>query len=71
MKVIIHLRMRKENAMQKWIDTRGGARRSLKELPTKKLSENSGSLWSVVLAGGHGERLRSFTEQWFGAYRPK
>ena len=57
--------------MQKWIDTRGGARRSLKELPTKKLSENSGSLWSVVLAGGHGERLRSFTEQWFGAYRPK
>jgi len=70
-KVIIHLRMRKENAMQKWIDTRGGSRRCSKEPSIKEFPENSGSLWSLVLAGGHGERLRAFTEQWFGAYRPK
>ena len=57
--------------MQKWIDTRGGSRRCSKERSSKDLPRNSGSLWSLVLAGGHGERLRGFTEQWFGAYRPK
>lgn len=39
--------------------------------PNKKPSHGFGSLWSLVLAGGHGERLRQFTEQRFGAYRPK
>ena len=57
--------------MQKWIDTRGGSRRYYQSPPIKKLALNPGSLWSLVLAGGHGERLRAFTEQWFGAYRPK
>jgi mannose-1-phosphate guanylyltransferase len=63
--------MRKEKTMQKWIDTRGGSRRCSQKPFTKELPSNPGSLWSLVLAGGHGERLRSFTEKWFGAYRPK
>jgi hypothetical protein len=45
--------------MQKWIDTCGGSRRCSKELSTKGFPGNSGSLWSLVLAGGHGERLRA------------
>jgi len=57
--------------MQKWIYTRGGSRRCFKESSNRKLLQNPGSLWSLVLAGGHGERLRTFTEEWFGAYRPK
>jgi len=57
--------------MQKWIDTRGVSRRYPQKPSNKKVPENSSSLWSVVLAGGHGERLRAFTEQCFGAYRPK
>lgn len=57
--------------MQKWIDTRGSSRRCAHDSSTKEFPENPGSLWSLVLAGGHGERLRAFTEQWFGAYRPK
>jgi mannose-1-phosphate guanylyltransferase len=57
--------------MQKWIDTRGGSRRCPKDSSTKEPSQHPRSLWSLVLAGGHGERLRAFTEQWFGAYRPK
>lgn len=57
--------------MQKWIDTRRSSHcYSQKSLP-KAVPLNSGSLWSLVLAGGDGERLRAFTEQWFGAYRPK
>lgn len=27
--------------------------------------------WSVVLAGGEGERLRALTKRWLGAHRPK
>jgi mannose-1-phosphate guanylyltransferase len=57
--------------MQRWIDTRGGSRRCSQESSTGRFPQNSGSLWSLVLAGGHGERLRAFTEEWFGAYRPK
>lgn len=57
--------------MRKWIDTRGDSRRCTKEPLTQAAHQNPGSLWSLVLAGGHGERLRAFTEQWLGAYRPK
>lgn len=28
-------------------------------------------LWSVILAGGEGERLRSFVQSWLGFHRPK
>jgi len=27
--------------------------------------------WSIVLAGGEGERLRALTNRWLGAHRPK
>lgn len=29
------------------------------------------AVWSVVLAGGEGERLRPLMERWWGAHRPK
>jgi mannose-1-phosphate guanylyltransferase len=41
---------------------------------TMKQSENgngSGRPWSIVLAGGKGERLAAFTERWLGRYVPK
>ncbi len=57
--------------MQKWIDTRGGSLRYSQGQLTPLRSQGPGSLWSLVLAGGHGERLREYTEQRFGAYRPK
>ena len=57
--------------MQKWIDTRGGSPRYSQGRTTQLRSQGPGSLWSLVLAGGHGERLREYTEQRFGAYRPK
>ncbi|MFZ1747084.1 MAG: hypothetical protein WAU17_14270, partial [Nitrospirales bacterium] len=57
--------------MQKWIDTRGGSSRYSQGQVTPLRSQGPGSLWSLVLAGGHGERLREYTEQRFGAYRPK
>lgn len=28
-------------------------------------------LWSIILAGGNGERLRNFTERWMGHHVPK
>jgi mannose-1-phosphate guanylyltransferase len=31
----------------------------------------NGRPWSIVLAGGKGERLASFTERWLGRYVPK
>lgn len=57
--------------MQKWIDTRIGSRRCYEKSLSSVHSRASGSIWSLVLAGGHGERLRAFTEDRFGAYRPK
>jgi hypothetical protein len=57
--------------MQRWIDTRGGSSRYSQAQVTPLRSQSPGSLWSLVLAGGHGERLRDYTEQRFGAYRPK
>jgi mannose-1-phosphate guanylyltransferase len=29
------------------------------------------NLWSIVLAGGEGERIRPLTERWLGSHRPK
>ncbi len=57
--------------MQKWKDTRGSSSRYFQGQAIKKPSQGLGSLWSLVLAGGHGERLRQYTEQCFGVYRPK
>ena len=31
----------------------------------------TGRLWSVILAGGEGERMRSLIEQWLGSHKPK
>ncbi len=33
--------------------------------------EKHDGLWSIVLAGGEGERLRPFIERWLGRHRPK
>ncbi|WNM62530.1 sugar phosphate nucleotidyltransferase [Candidatus Nitrospira neomarina] len=57
--------------MQKWIDTRGSSSRYSQGQATPLPPQGPVSLWSLVLAGGHGERLREYTEQRFGAYRPK
>ncbi len=32
---------------------------------------DSERLWSIVLAGGEGERTRSFVEEWLGYHKPK
>jgi mannose-1-phosphate guanylyltransferase len=34
-------------------------------------SEKSGHLWSIVLAGGNGERISAFTHRWMGQPIPK
>ena len=35
------------------------------------ITSKSSGRWSIVLAGGEGERLRSWTEKRFGSHRPK
>ncbi len=35
------------------------------------MGADSGRLWSIVLAGGEGERTRAFIENWLGYHRPK
>ena len=30
-----------------------------------------GGQWSIILAGGNGERMRPLTEQWLGYHKPK
>lgn len=35
------------------------------------MGADSGHLWSVVLAGGEGERARAFIENWLGYHKPK
>jgi mannose-1-phosphate guanylyltransferase len=35
------------------------------------MSTDSEGLWSIVLAGGEGERTRSFVEEWLGYHKPK
>jgi mannose-1-phosphate guanylyltransferase len=57
--------------MQNWMDPRGGSSRYSQGQAAKTHLPGLGSLWSLVLAGGNGERLRDYTEQCFGAYRPK
>ena len=29
------------------------------------------NLWSIVLAGGEGERLKPFVQKWLGRHKPK
>src|SRR2546427_9982657 len=45
------------------------------EGPKKEGEMNRGEkhdhAWSIILAGGDGERLRSLTERWFGYHKPK
>src|SRR3990172_3723480 len=35
------------------------------------MSTDSVRLWSIVLAGGEGERTRAFVEEWLGHHKPK
>ena len=37
----------------------------------KHQNEKRGERWSVILAGGEGERTRPFIEQWLGYHKPK
>ncbi len=37
----------------------------------RKPSQTSDALWSVILAGGEGERTRPFIEEWLGYHKPK
>ena len=44
------------------------------EKATEKATLNRGKhdqVWSIILAGGDGERLRSLTEVWLGYHKPK
>src|SRR4030095_13078772 len=45
------------------------------EEATKEGEMNGGKkydhVWSIILAGGDGERLRSLTEAWLGYHKPK
>ena len=38
---------------------------------TKNTTAACGRTWSIVLAGGDGERIRPFVEKWLGYHRPK
>ena len=57
--------------MVKWIETRPTSGRPREGVAKRLNGEKSGKLWSIVLAGGNGERLRPLTERWFGRHRPK
>ena len=35
------------------------------------LSKKQGQVWSIIFAGGEGERLRTLTERWLGCHKPK
>jgi mannose-1-phosphate guanylyltransferase len=35
------------------------------------LTNETDSPWSIILAGGEGERLRALTERWLGRHKPK
>jgi mannose-1-phosphate guanylyltransferase len=35
------------------------------------MSIDSDRLWSIILAGGEGERTRAFVEEWLGYHKPK
>lgn len=57
--------------MQTWIDSCQRSRHFSIKSSIGHVRQHAHPPWSLVLAGGHGERLREFTEQQFGAYRPK
>jgi mannose-1-phosphate guanylyltransferase len=42
-----------------------------REVTMNRNGNGSGRPWSIVLAGGRGERLASFTERWLGRPVPK
>src|SRR3990172_2715222 len=42
-----------------------------RDLRRGPMSADSGHLWSIVLAGGEGERTRAFVEEWLGYHKPK
>ena len=45
---------------------------AVEEVTMTRAQEVSGEgAWSVILAGGEGERTRSFIEKWLGYHRPK
>jgi len=35
------------------------------------MTDECGRVWSIVLAGGEGERMRAFAERWLGCHVPK
>ncbi|ACB75534.1 sugar phosphate nucleotidyltransferase [Opitutus terrae] len=41
------------------------------EPPVDTPIARTAQVWSIVLAGGEGERLRALTERWLGLHRPK
>lgn len=49
----------------------GGATLFAERFRSGDAMKSRSSLWTIVLAGGEGERLRSLTERWLGVHRPK
>lgn len=53
------------------VENSGGAASFAERFRTGGTGQPSSRIWTIVLAGGEGERLRPLTERWLGRHRPK
>lgn len=60
-----------DRASNSVVDIPGGAALFAERFRGGNARKPRSSVWTVVLAGGEGERLRPLTERWLGEHRPK